>query len=61
MLLGLMRLKQSETVLVRLTPPRCCTDSRLKHIPSLHVKKLKFLVLEAQLVGQVSGLSHKKL
>lgn len=40
-----------KTVLDRLPHPEYCTDSRLKHIPSLPVKKAHLIVLELQPEG----------
>ena len=45
-----------KTVLGRLLPPGHSTHNRLKHTPSLSVKKAYLLVLELQPEGQVSGL-----
>lgn len=47
-----------ETVRGRLHPPRACTNTRLKHTPSLHVKKDYCSALGFQSVGQASGLPY---
>ena len=49
-----------ETVFGRLPPPGHCTESRLKHIPSLSVKESFFLVLDLQAKRQVEDLPHNQ-
>lgn len=47
-----------KTVLAKLPPLRHCIDSRLKHTPSIPVKKNNLLVLELQPEVQTSDLPH---
>lgn len=47
-----------EGVLGRLPSPGHCTDSGLKHSPSLSVKEAYLLVLELWPQGQASGMKH---
>lgn len=50
-LLSPMRLEQLKTVLGRFPPPVHCTDSRLKHTPSLFEKEAYLLIQELWSVG----------
>lgn len=45
-------------VLIMMIPKGHCTDSRLKHIPSVSLKRAYLLVLELKPEGQVSGFQH---